>query len=81
MLLGYTIYSPGLVLPVVFGFYGKSHRPHPWGSIAAVIGRGEVPIFGKWIGYSHFGLKGMGLSGILLFVVSWMVRFLGRGRS
>ncbi len=81
LLLGYTIYSSGLVLPVVFGFYGKSLRLHPWGAMAAIIGGGGVAFFGKCMGYSHFGLIGMGLSGILLFVVSWMLRFLGRGHS
>ena len=79
LLLGYTIYSSGLVLPVIFGFYGKRLRLHPLGAMTAIIGGGGVAIFGKWMGYSHFGLMGMGLSGILLFVVSWMVRFLGRG--
>jgi SSS family solute:Na+ symporter len=79
LLLGYTIYSSGLVLPVIFGFYGKWLRLHPSGAMAAIIGGGGMAIFGKWMGYSHFGLMGMGLSGILLFVVSWMVRFLGGG--
>ena len=81
LLLGYTIYSSGLVLPVICGFYGKWLRLHPSGAMAAVIGGGGVALFGKWMGYSHFGLMGMGLSGILLFGVSWTVRFLGRGHS
>ena len=42
---------------------------------------GGVAMFGTWRGYSHFGLVGMGLSGILLFVVSWIVRFLERRQS
>ena len=45
----------------------------------AIIGGGGVCIIGKWMGYSHFGLVGMGISGILLFTVSWLVRFLGNG--
>ncbi len=81
LLLGYTIYSSGLVLPVIFGFYGKSLRLHPLGAMAAVIGGGGVAIFGTWRGYSHLGLVGMGLSGILLFLVSWIVRFLERRQS
>jgi len=79
--LGYTIYSSGLVLPVIFGFYGKWLRLHPSGAMAAIIGGGGMAIFGKWMGYSHFGLMGMSLSGILLFVVSWMVRLLGGGTN
>ncbi len=80
LLMGYTIYSSGLVLPVILGFYGKSLRLHPLGAMAAVIGGGGVAMFGTWKGYSHFGLVGMGFSGILLFVVSWIVRFLERRR-
>ncbi len=75
LLLGYTIYSSGLVLPVIFGFYGKRLRLHPLGAMAAVIGGGGVAMFGKWMGYPHCGLVGMGLSGIVLFLVSWIVRF------
>jgi SSS family solute:Na+ symporter len=78
LLMGYTIYSSGLVLPVIFGFYGKRLRLHPSGAMAAVIGGGGVAIFGKWMGYPHCGLVGMGLSGIVLFLVSWIVRFLKR---
>ncbi len=81
LLLGYTIYSSGLVLPVICGFFGKHLRLHPSGAMAGIIGGGGVALFGKGMGYSHFGLIGMGLSGILLFGVSWAVRFLKRGRS
>ncbi|MCK5554291.1 MAG: sodium:solute symporter family protein, partial [Deltaproteobacteria bacterium] len=81
LLLGYTIYSSGLVLPVICGFHGKRLRLNPAGAMAAVIGGGGVALFGRLMGYSHFGLMGMGLSGILLFGVSWIVRFLKRGRS
>jgi SSS family solute:Na+ symporter len=81
LLLGYTIYSSGLVLPVICGFYGEWLRLHPSGAMAAIIGGGGMALFGKWMGYSHFGLMGMGLSGILLFTVSWMARFLERGHS
>jgi SSS family solute:Na+ symporter len=79
LLLGYTIYSSGLVLPVIFGFYGKRLRLHPWGAMAAIIGGGGVAMFGKWMGYPHFGLWGMGISGVLLFVISWVGRLLVRG--
>lgn len=81
LLLGYTVYSSGLVLPVICGFYGKWLRLHPSGAMAAVIGGGGGALVGKWMGYSHFGLMGMGLSGILLFGVSWMIRFFKRGLS
>jgi SSS family solute:Na+ symporter len=81
LLLGYTIYSSGLVLPVICGFFGKRLRLHPSGAMAGIIGGGGVALFGKGMGYSHCGLIGMGLSGILLFGVSWAVRFLERGRS
>ena len=81
LLLGYTIYSSGLVLPVILGFFAKPLRLHPSGAMAAIIGGGGMALFGKGMGYSHFGLIGMGLSGILLFGVSWAVRFLERMRS
>jgi SSS family solute:Na+ symporter len=79
LLFGYTIYSAGLVLPVLFGFFGKWLRLHSLGAMAAIIGGGGVCILGKWMGYSHFGLVGMGISGIVLFTVSWVVHFLENG--
>jgi SSS family solute:Na+ symporter len=81
LLLGYTIYSSGLVLPVILGFFGKRLRLHPSGAMVAIIGGGGMAVFGKGMDYSYFGLMGMGLSGILLFGVSWAVRFLERVRS
>ncbi len=81
LLFGYAIYSAGLVLPVLFGFFGKRLRLHSSGAMAAIIFGGGVCILGKWMGYSHFGLVGMGISGISLFTVSWMVRFLENGEG
>jgi len=81
LLLGYTIYSSGLVLPVICGFFGKRLRLHSSGAMAAIIAGGTVALFGKLMGYSHFGLVGMGLSGLLLFGFSWAAFFLDRGHS
>jgi SSS family solute:Na+ symporter len=81
LLLGYTIYSSGLVLPVICGFFVKRLGLHSSGAMAAIIAGGTVALFGELMGYSHFGLVGMGLSGLLLFGFSWAVFFLERGHS
>jgi SSS family solute:Na+ symporter len=81
LLLGYTIYSSGLVLPVICGFFVKRLRLHSSGAMAAIIAGGTAALFGKLMGYSHFGLVGMGLSGLLLFGFSWAAFFLERGHS
>jgi solute:Na+ symporter, SSS family len=82
LLFAYTIFTCGLVVPVVAGFYKEKLRVTPRGALAALIGGGAIGLMGKVPGIDiplkgDLGLIGFAASAILLFGVS----FLDRRRS
>jgi SSS family solute:Na+ symporter len=82
LLFAYTIFTCGLVVPVVAGFYKDKLKVTPRGALAALIGGGVVGLLGKIPGLDiplkeDLGLIGFAVSAVLLFGVS----YLGRRRS
>jgi SSS family solute:Na+ symporter len=82
LLFAYTIFTCGLVVPVIAGFHKQKLKVTPRGALAALTGGGVIGLAGK-IPYLNiplkedFGLIGFAVSAILLFGVS----FLDRKRS
>jgi SSS family solute:Na+ symporter len=79
LLFAYTIFTCGLVVPVVAGFYKEKLRVTPRGALAALIGGGLVGLLGKVPGLdiplkSDLGLIGFAVSAVLLFGVSLLTR-------
>jgi len=77
LLFAYTIFTCGLVVPVVAGFYKERLKVTPRGALAALIGGGVVGLLGKVPGLdiplkSDLGLIGFAVSAILLFGVSFL---------
>jgi SSS family solute:Na+ symporter len=75
LLFAYTVFTCGLVIPVVAGFYKEKLRVTPRGALAALIGGGVVGLLGKIPGLDiplkeDLGLIGFALSAVLLFGVS-----------
>ena len=70
LLLAYTIYTCGLVLPVIAGFYKNKLRVTSAGALAAIIGGGAVALTSKLLGIKYLDLGALLISGLLLFVVS-----------
>jgi len=82
LLFAYTIFTCGLVVPVIAGFYKEKLKVTPQGALAALIGGGAIGLLGKIPGLEiplkgDLGLIGFGASAVLLFGVS----YLGRRRS
>lgn len=82
LLFAYTVFTCGLVVPVVAGFYKERLRVTSRGALAALVGGGAIGLMGKLPGFdiplkADLGLIGFAVSAILLFGVS----FLDRGRS
>jgi SSS family solute:Na+ symporter len=82
LLFAYTIFTCGLVVPVIAGFYKERLKITPQGALVALIGGGSIGLLGKIPGSDiplkgDLGLIGFGVSAILLFGVS----YLGRRRS
>jgi SSS family solute:Na+ symporter len=79
LLFAYTIFTCGLVVPVVAGFYKERLKVTPQGALVALIGGGIIGLMGKIPGLDiplkgDLGLIGFAVSAILLFGVSFLTR-------
>jgi SSS family solute:Na+ symporter len=77
LLFAYTIFTCGLVVPVVAGFYKEKLKLTPRGALAALVGGGVVGLLGKIpaLDIPHkgdLGLIGFAVSAVLLFGVSFL---------
>lgn len=70
LLIAYTVFTSGLLLPVVAGFYKDRLGLTPFGALSALVGGGATAlIYGQ-----SYPLLGMSVSGALLFGVSYLER-------
>jgi SSS family solute:Na+ symporter len=77
LLFAYTIFTCGLVVPVIAGFYKEKLKVTPQGALAALIGGGTIGLLGKIPGLDiplkgDLGLIGFAVSAVLLFGVSFL---------
>ena len=72
LLFAYTVYTCGLILPVLIGFYKDRFRVTPLGALVAIIGGGVAALIGKILGIEYLGLGGLVISVSLLFMVSFI---------
>ena len=70
LLIAYTVYSSGLLLPVIAGFFKDQLGLTQTGALAALVGGGATAIF---LG-QKYPLLGMAVSAAFLFGVSWLER-------
>jgi SSS family solute:Na+ symporter len=79
LLFAYTIFTCGLVVPVIAGFYKEKLKVTSQGALAALIGGGVTGLVGKIPGLDiplkgDLGLIGFAVSAVLLFGVSFLTR-------
>jgi len=79
LLFAYTIFTCGLVVPVIAGFYKDRLKVTPQGAMVALIGGGVIGLLGKIPGLDiplkgDLGLIGFAVSALLLFGVSFFTR-------
>jgi len=79
LLFAYTVYTSGLIIPVIAGFYRNRLKITSSGALAAVIGGGVVALIIKLLGRNPelgiprwFELLGLLVSITLLFIVSFI---------
>jgi SSS family solute:Na+ symporter len=70
LLIAYTVFTSGLLLPVIAGFYRDRLGLTPSGALAALVVGGVTAIF---LG-QKYPLLGMAVSAAFLFGVSWLER-------
>jgi solute:Na+ symporter, SSS family len=79
LLFAYTVFTCGLVVPVIAGFHKDRLKVTPQGALVALIGGGVIGLIGKIPGLdtsftNDFGLIGIAVSAVLLFGVSLLTR-------
>jgi SSS family solute:Na+ symporter len=72
LLFAYTVYTSGVILPVIAGFYRDRLRVTSLGAMAALIGGGSIGLISKLLDIKYLDLGAIFVSGLLLFVVSFM---------
>lgn len=79
LLLGYTVYTSGLVFPVLLGFYRDRLGVRREAAILAMLAGGGLALMGKLMGLKDFGLYGFFLSGVTLIIGSRAVALVKGG--
>ena len=72
LLFAYTIYTCGLILPVIAGFYKGRLKVTPVGALAAITGGGVAALISKLFDIKYLDLGSLLISGLLLFMVSFI---------
>jgi SSS family solute:Na+ symporter len=80
LLFAYTVYTAGVILPVLAGFYKDKLKVTSLGALAAIIGGGGMALVSKIFEIKYLDLGGLLASGVLLFLVSFIENRV-RGRS
>ncbi len=70
-----------MILPVIAGFYKNRLRVTPLGAMAALIGGGSVGLSSKLFDIKYQDLGALLVSGLLLFVVSFIDNQRRKGNS
>jgi len=85
LLLGYTVYTSGLIFPILLGFFKDSLGLNREGAITAMAVGGGLALLGKLMDWSLFGLPagvyGFFLSGLTLVAASRVVRLAKAGNE
>jgi SSS family solute:Na+ symporter len=74
LLFAYTIYTSGVIIPVIAGFFRNRLKVTPIGALAALIGGGTVGLLSKLFAIKYLDLGALVISGVLLFLVSYTHR-------
>ncbi|MGC9324354.1 MAG: sodium:solute symporter family protein [Desulfomonilia bacterium] len=81
LLLAYTIYSGGLVVPVIFGFYARPLRLHHVGAILSVISGGCLALFLKLTSHDDLLLLCFPVGAVVLLAGSVFGRYIDKRES
>ena len=72
LLFAYTVYTSGVILPVIAGFFKERLKVTPAGALVALIGGGGAGLISKLVPVRYLDLGALLLSGLLLFLVSYL---------
>jgi len=72
LLFAYTVYTAGLILPVIAGFYKNRLRVTSLGALVAIVGMGSAALISQLFDIKYLDLGGLLICGLLLFLVSFI---------
>ncbi|MFC2033873.1 sodium:solute symporter [Chloroflexota bacterium] len=72
LLFAYTIYTAGIILPVIAGFYRDWLKVTPLGALTAIIGGGSIALISKLLAIKYLDLGSILIGALLLFIVSFI---------
>jgi len=72
ILFAYTVYSAGLILPIIAGFYKGRLKVTSTGALVAIIGGGSTALISKLFDIKYLDLGALLIGGLLLFIVSFI---------
>lgn len=74
LMFAYAVYTGGVAIPVLAGFYRQRLGLTPLGAVAAVSGGGIAALMSKLFELRYLDLGALGISAALLFIVSYIDR-------
>jgi SSS family solute:Na+ symporter len=80
LLFAYTIYTAGVILPVLAGFYRSRLKVTPTGALVALIGGGLAALVSKIFVVRYLDIGALLISVVLLFAVSFIDNRINRKR-
>ncbi len=72
LLFAFTVYTAGIILPVIAGFFRDRLKVTPVGALAALIGGGGLGLASKLVDVKYLDIGAIFLSGLLLFLGSFI---------
>jgi len=72
LLFAYTVYTAGLIVPVIAGFYRDRLKVTPRGALAAIVGGGSAALVSRILDIKYLDLGSLAISISLLFIVSFI---------
>lgn len=79
LLFAYTIYTAGLIVPILAGFYKNRLKVTPVGALVAIIGGGSTALISRLLDIKYLDLGSLLISALLLFTVSLIENRIRRG--
>jgi len=81
LLFAYTVYTGGLILPVIAGFYKDRLKVTSLGALVAVAGGGSAALISKIFDIKYLDVGSLLISALLLFLVSFIDSRIKTGKS
>jgi SSS family solute:Na+ symporter len=81
LLFAYTVYTGGVIIPVLFGFYKERLKLTSIGAIFAIAGGGLAALISKLASIQYLDIGALLISLVLLFLVSYIDRSLKTSRA